>query len=155
FLLALLGSFGLSDVNSLKGSHFGLGSSTLAKAGGEEVTDRDVTEVMDRALAQLRQQNPAATYADLAPQFNALVNSIVEARALTAFAQKNGFVLSQRLVGAAIAQIPATRGLDGKFSDDAYRRFLGEQRLTDEGLRRLIGQQLAQQMFLAPAAANA
>ena len=154
-LLLILGSFAMGDVNSIKGSNFGLGSTTLAKAGDEEVSDRDITEAMDRALAQLRQQNPAATYADLAPQYNQIIDSIIQARSLSSFARDNGFVLSQRLVGAAIAQIPATRGLDGKFSDASYRQFLGQQRLTDEGLRRVLGQQIIQQMFLAPAAANA
>ena len=154
-LLLILGSFAMGDINSIKGANFGLGSTTLAKTGNEEVSDRDVTEAMDRALAKLRQQNPAATYADLAPQFNQIIDSIIQARSLSAFAKDNGFVLSQRLVGAAIAQIPATRGLDGKFSDASYRQFLGQQRLTDEGLRRVLGQQIIQQMFLAPAAANA
>ncbi len=155
FFVGILASFALGDVGSLKRSNFGLGSSTLAKTGDEEVTDRDVTEAMDRALARLREQNPAATYADLAPSFSPLVNSLIQARALSAFARDQGFVLSNRLVGAAIAQIPQTRGLDGKFSDAAYRQFLSQQRLTDEGLRRILGQQIVQQMMLAPAAANA
>ena len=154
-LLLILGSFAMGDINSIKGANFGLGSTTLAKTGDEEVSDRDITEAMDRALNQLRQQNPAATYADLAPQYNQIIDSIIQARSLSAFAKDNGFVLSQRLVGAAIAQIPGTRGLDGKFSDAAYQQFLGQQRLTDEGLRRVLGQQIIQQMFLAPAAANA
>ena len=155
FFVAILASFALGDVGSLKGSNFGLGSSTLAKTGVEEVTDRDVTEAMDRELARLREQNPAATYADLASSFTPLVESLIQARALSAFARDNGFVLSSRLVGAAIAQIPQTRGLDGKFSDTAYRQFLSQQRLTDEGLRRILGQQIVQQIMLAPAAANA
>jgi peptidyl-prolyl cis-trans isomerase D len=155
FFVAILASFAMGDVGSLKGSNFGLGSSTLAKTGDEEVTDRDVTEAMDRALARLREQNPAATYADLASSFTPLVDSLIQARALSAFAGDHGFVLSTRLVGAGIAQIPQTRGLDGKFSDTAYRQFLGQQRLTDEGLRRILGQQIVQQIMLAPAAANA
>ncbi len=57
-LLLILGSFAMGDVNSIKGANFGLGSTTLAKTGDEEVSDRDITEAMDRALAQLRQQNP-------------------------------------------------------------------------------------------------
>jgi peptidyl-prolyl cis-trans isomerase D len=155
FFIAIIASFAMGGVGDLKGGNFGLGSSTLAKTGDEEVTDRDVTEAMDRTLVRLREQNPAATYQDLASSFTPLVDSLIQARALNAFARDNGFVVSNRLIGAAIAEIPQTRGLDGKFSDAAYRQFLSQQRLTDEGLRRILGQGIVQQIMLAPASANA
>jgi len=155
FLLAIIASFALSDVNSLKTSNFGLGSDTLASAGGEQVTDRDAGDAMSQLLNRARQQNPAATYQDLAGEFQPVVESLIQRAALTAFAADNGFVLSPRLVGAEIAKLPGTRGFDGKFSDDKYQQFLSQQRLTDAQLRRLIGAGLTQRLLVTPAAANA
>ncbi|MEO7786558.1 MAG: peptidyl-prolyl cis-trans isomerase, partial [Sphingomicrobium sp.] len=66
-----------------------------------------------------------------------------------------GFVMSPRLIGAEIAKLPGTRGFDGKFSEQNYQAFLEQQRLTDVQLRRLIGTDLVQRMFLTAAAANA
>lgn len=155
FLLAIIGSFALSDVSSLKTSNFGLGSDTLAKVGGEEVTDRDAGDAMGQLLNRARQQNPAATYQDLAGEYEPVLESLVQRAALGAFAAKNGFVLSPRLLGAEIAKIPATRGFDGKFSDAKYQEFLSQQRLTDAQLRRLLGAELTQRLLLTPASANA
>ncbi|MEO6247190.1 MAG: peptidylprolyl isomerase [Sphingomicrobium sp.] len=155
FLLAIIASFAMSDVNSLKTSSFGLGSDTLASAGGEEVTDRDAGDAMQQLLDRARQQNPAATYQDLAAEFDPVVEQLIQRASLGAFAADHGFVLSPRLIGAEIAKIPATRGFDGKFSDDRYQAFLAQQRLTDPQLRRLIGSDLVQRLILTPAAANA
>ena len=155
FLVAILASFALGDISSTRNSNFGLGSSTLAKAGDEEVTEQDVSRAMEQALNRIRQQNPAATYQDLATDYLPLVQSLIEGRALGAFAKNNDFILSPRLIGAEIAKIPGTRGLDGKFSDLAYQQFLGQQRMTDGEVRRLISQQLIQRLILTPAAAEA
>jgi peptidyl-prolyl cis-trans isomerase D len=155
FLLAIIASFAMSDVNSLKTSNFGLGSDTLASAGGDQVTDRDAGDAMQQLLDRARQQNPAATYQDLARDFDPVVAQLIQRASLTAFAKDNGLNLSPRLVGAEIAKIPATRGFDGKFNEDKYQQFLSQQRLTDAQLRRLIGADLTQRLLLTPAAANA
>ena len=155
FLLAIIASFALADVSSVKTSNFGLGSDTLASVGGEQVTDRDAGDAMQQLLNRARQQNPAATYQDLAGDFQPVVEQLIQRAALSAFAADNGFVLSPRLIGAEIAKIPGTRGLDGKFSDQRYQAFLSQQRLTDAQLRRLIGADLVQRLILTPAAANA
>ena len=75
---------------------------------------------MRRALDQARQQNPEATYSTIANQFGPILESLIDERALLAFAADHGFVLSKRLVDAEIANLPQTRGLDGKFSEQAY-----------------------------------
>ncbi|MEO7379000.1 MAG: SurA N-terminal domain-containing protein [Sphingomicrobium sp.] len=155
FLLAIVASFAMSDVSSLKTSNFGLGSETLAKVGGEEVTDRDAGDAMAQMLNRAREQNPAATYQDLAGEYEPLLQSLIQRASLGAFAANNGFVLSPRLLGAEIAKIPGTRGLDGKFSESKYQEFLSQQRLTDAQLRRLLGADLTQRLLLTPAAANA
>ena len=141
-------------------SNVGLGSgalpdATLAKAGPYEITDREMSATMQRRLAQVREQNPEAGYSALAGDFDPLLQSLIDQRALEAFARKHGFVVSKRLIDAEIAKLPGVRGLGGQISTEAYQAFLDRQRMTDAELRQLIGGTLLQQLLLTPAASNA
>jgi peptidyl-prolyl cis-trans isomerase D len=155
FLLLIVASFAIGDMANLGGGTFGGSSSTLAKVGGETITDRDLSRALERRLTQVRQQNPEADYAALAPDFEPLLERMIDERTLIAFADKHGFQISKRLIDAEIANIPGTRGLDGKFSDDAYKGFLAQQRLTDEEVRQAIRAGLTQRMLLTPVASDA
>lgn len=155
FALTVLASFALSDISSMSLNPFGLGSDTLAKVGSLKVTDRDASDAMERRLGQARQQNPEANYSSIASDFDPLLSSLIDTRALQAFARKNGFALSKRLVDAEIAQLPGVKGLNGQFSDLAYRNFLSQQRMTDAQLRELISGAMLQRMLLVPAASSA
>ena len=156
FVVAILASFALADISNVGSGSIGFGSSSsLAQAGGQKITDRDVSQAMERRLAQVRQQNPEADYASIAGDFDALLDSLIDQASLRAFADKHGFVVSKRLVDAEIAAIPATRGLDGKFSEQSYALFLAQQRMTDQELRDLISHGLLQRMLLTPVATNA
>lgn len=154
FLVAILASFAIGDIAGIRSGNFGLGSSTLAKIGSQEVTDRDISRAMERRLADARQQDPEAGYAAIAADFDPLLAELIDQRTLAAFGDKYGFHLSERLVDAEIANIPGTRGLDGKFSDQAYQAFLAQQRMTDQEVRRLIASALIQRMLLTPLATN-
>jgi len=154
FLVAILASFALSDVQSyLKG---GLGSpGTLAKVGDAAVTERELSAVMQRRLTELRQQNPTADYSALSGQFANILESLIQGRAMTVFASDNDLRLSKRLVDAEIVKIPGTKGLDGKFSEAAYQQLLQQQRITDAEVRQSIATALTERLILAPVAANA
>ncbi|HET9810946.1 MAG TPA: peptidyl-prolyl cis-trans isomerase [Sphingomicrobium sp.] len=153
-LLILIG-FAMGDIQSLSLGGGGLSSSTLAEAGSLEVTDNDISSAMQRQLANVRQQNPEATYSDLADDFGPILQSLIDARALEAFAQKHGLVVSKRLVDAEIANIPGVKGLNGQVSTEAYQAFLARQRMTDAEVRNLVMATLLQRMILTPAASNA
>ena len=154
FVLAIAASFALADVQSYISG--GLGQAgTLAKVGGEAVTERELSTAMQRRLAEVRQQNPNADYPSLANDFGQILESLIQDRALQVFARDTGLHLSKRLVDAEIVRIPRTRGLDGKFSDAAYQAFLQQERLTDAELRSLLGGALTSRLLLAPAAASA
>jgi peptidyl-prolyl cis-trans isomerase D len=146
--------FALTDIQNT-GFGTGLSSSTLAKAGSLEVTDQDMNDAMQRRLAQVREQNPEAGYSALAADFDPLLESLIEQRALEAFANEHGFTISKRLIDAEIAQLPGVKGLDGKVSTQAYQAFLARQRMTDQQLRQLISASLLQRLLVTPGAANA
>ena len=155
FLLTILASFAIADMSNVGSGRFGSGGNNLARVGSEQITARDVDSAMRRLLAQARQQNPEATYATIADQFGPLLNSLIDERSLLAFAEDHGFELSKRLVDAEIANLPQTRGLDGKFSEQAYAAFLQQEQMTDADVRRMLQVALTQRLVLAPAVVNA
>ena len=154
FLLLIVASFALGDIANLGGG-LGASSSTLVKIGSQSISDRDMSRALELRLAQVRQQNPEADYAAVAADFEPLLARLIDEQTLIAFADKNGFEISKRLIDAEIANIPGTRGLDGKFSTDAYQRFLAQQRLTDAEVRKAIRVGLTQRMLLTPVASSA
>ena len=154
FLVTIFASFALTDISNFNGTG-GAGQGSLASVGSEQVTEAELSTVLQRQLTQLRQQKPDATYADLAPEFDAIVNGLVQAKTLRAFAAKHNLLPSKKMIDAEIVKIPATRGLDGKFSEAAYAQFLQQNRLTDAQLREEVTTLILQRMLLVPVAAAA
>ena len=157
FVLAIVASFALGDIQNVTGGVGGgsLSGDTLAEAGDAKVSDRDMSRAMERRLAEARQQNPEADYAALAGDFDPTLAALIDQRTLQAFAASHGFNLSKRLIDAEIASIPNARGLDGKFSEQAYQSFLAQQRMTDQEVRDLIGGSLLQRLLVTPVATSA
>src|SRR5437660_612175 len=154
--VAILGGFALADL-----SNFGTGttgfvmsSSTLAKVGDQEVEEADLADLLQRRLQQVRQEQPEAGYPAIMGDFNPIIDDLINQRTLMAFADKYGFPLSKRLIDAEIARLPAAKGLNGQFSDQAYQAFLAQQHLTDAKVRNLIATSLLQQLLLTPVATN-
>lgn len=151
----IIAGFALQDIGSVFSGNIGMSSGALAKVGDEELTERDLSSAMRRVLNQARQENPEASYSTIADQFDPILESLIDERALLAFAEDHGFVLSKRLIDKEIAEIPQTRGLNGKFSEPAYQAFLQQQQMTDADVRRLIQAGLTQRLVLAPTAVDA
>ena len=156
-LVAILAGFAIADISNFGSGNvgFGMGSSTLAKVGSEQVTEQDMSEAMQRRLQAVRQDRADADYASIIGDFDVILNELIDEKTLMAFAQKVGFPLSKRLVDAEIAQIPQTKGLNGQFSQQAYQAFLAQQRLTDAQVRQVLAGGLLQRFMLTPVAANA
>lgn len=155
-LILILVGFAMGDIQSvLSGGGFGGSSDTLVKVGYDKVTDREISKAMERRLSQARQQNPEADYPTIMGDFDQLLSALVDAKTLEAFAAKLGLNLSKRLVDAQIANIPGAKGLNGQFSEQSYRSFLQQQRITDEEVRMIVRNGLLQQLLIAPAVVNA
>ena len=88
FVVAILASFAMGDIANLRQGSFGMNSSTLAKIGSQQVTDRDLSRAMERRLADVRQQNPEADYATIGADFEPILTSLIDQRTLQAFADK-------------------------------------------------------------------
>lgn len=156
--IAILAGFAYSDISNFgsgTAGFGGMGASTLAQVGDQEVTDREMADAMQRRLQQVRQDKPDADYASIAGDFDNLLSQLIDQRSLIAFGDKYGFRLSKRLIDGEITQIPGTKGLNGQFSDQAYQQFLAQQRLTDAQVRQIIASGLLEKLILTPVATNA
>jgi peptidyl-prolyl cis-trans isomerase D len=156
FILILIGfaSTGVTDFGT-GNIGFGSSSSALATVGGEQVSDQEMSDAMQRRLQQVRQQKPEAGYATIMGDFEAILNELIDEKTLLAFAEKFRLPLSRRLVDAEIAQIPQTKGVDGKFSEQNYQAFLAQQRMTDSQIREILAGGLLERYLVTPVAANA
>lgn len=154
-VIAIMGGFALADISNFGSGTlgFGMSSGTLAKVGDQVVTEREMSDAMQRRLQQVRQERPDADYASIMPDFNAILDDLINQRTLIAFADKYGFALSKRMIDAEIAQIPGTKGLNGQFSEQAYRAFLAQQRLTDAQVRDIVAAGLFQRLIMIPVTA--
>jgi len=156
-LVAILAGFAYGDLanfgTGLTGA--GLGSSTLAKVGGQEINEKELSDAMQRRLAEVREQNPAADYRAIAGDFDALLQQMIDQRAIVAFGDKYGFDISKRLIDAEIADLPGVRGLNGKPSVQGYQAFLAQARLSDQQVRQVLAAQIIARYLLVPATAEA
>lgn len=156
-VVAIMGGFALADISNFGSGTlgFGLSSGTLAATGGQEITERDMSDAMQRRLQQARQQDPNADYPSIMSDFNPILEDLINERSLLAFSENYGFPISKRLIDAEIAQIPGAKGLNGQVSDQSYRTFLAQQRMSDAQLRQILAGALAQRYLLTPVAAAA
>ena len=156
-LVAILGGFALADLSNFGTGNlgFGMSSGTLAQVGDQQVSEREMSDAMQRRLQDARQQRPNADYRSIIGDFNTVLDALLEQRTLMAFADKYGFPLSKRLVDAEIAQIPGTKGLNGEVSEQAYQAFLARERLTDAQVREILSGGLLGRLLLTPVATNA
>ena len=155
FLIAIAASFALADLSNVRSGSFGLGGSGLVEVGDEEITDRDMDGAMRLVLQQAQRENPEATYSTIAGQFDPVLDQLISERTLLAFGNDNGFRVSKRLVDAQIAAMPQVRGLDGRFSEQAYAAFLQQQQISDADFRRVIQSAVMQRLMLVPGAVDA
>src|SRR5687767_14868311 len=83
-LLAILAGFAIADASNVGSGNvsLGMGESALARAGGERVTDADMSDAMQRRLAEVRQQNPEADYGTIAGDFDPILSALIDERAL-------------------------------------------------------------------------
>lgn len=152
-LLIVIG-FGAGGISSLNIGSLTMSSSTLAKVGSLEVADRDMDVLMQRDLETARQQHPNAGYASVAGDFDPLLDQLINQRAVVAFAQDHGFILSKRLIDGEIANIPGVRGYAGDVSQQAYQSFLARQHMTDAQVREIIAGSMLQRLLITPGATD-
>ena len=152
--LALIGfAFASMDVSS-SGTFGGLsGTSNVAVVGEEKIGTGDLSQAASNALDQVRENNPTVAMPTFIAEggLERVLESVIDRTAIAEFARKYGLRAGDNLVNSEIRRIPAFRGADGNFSEDAYRGALGQQGLTDVAVRDDLGKGLLAQQIMVPA----
>ena len=144
-LIAL--AFASADITG--GSFGGVTGNNVASVGGENIGSGELSRATSTAFENVRQRNPTLDMGSFVDQqgMEGVLNQIINGYTLQQFGSKYGMIASKRLVDSEIANIPAFRGPDGKFSETTFRQVLQSQRMTetqvrDELTRAVIGEQI-------------
>lgn len=142
---------------------FGTGGSGIGGLGGGqqaqtvvEVSDEDLTDVelsrrMTFAYRQASRQQPQLDRGQFFQQnFDAMLEDIIDSRALVAFARRMGFVVPQTMVDREIVTNPAFQNVAGQYDDAAFRAFLQQENLTEQQIRSDIETSQLVRMLAAP-----
>jgi peptidyl-prolyl cis-trans isomerase D len=153
FALVFIGlmavAFTLGDVTG-SGSFGGLGGGNAAKVGKTNVTIGEFREALENRLKSERSQSPTLDMANFveAGGFDSTLQQLINRYGLSIFGENTGIAVSKRLVDYEIRKIPGSKGIDGKFSQEALQRFLSEISLSEKTLREDFRQNFYAQQLL-------
>src|SRR3954468_23557079 len=79
-LVAILAGFAMSDISNFGSGNlgFGMGSSTLARVGDQNGGEAEMSDAMQRRLQDVRKQNPEASYATIAGDFETILSALID-----------------------------------------------------------------------------
>ena len=149
-LAIVVTGFGTGGVGGLPTA--GAGGATLVEVGGEEIGEDDLSRAINRELNNARQQNPQLDMTQFlgAGAFEAILNQLIVARAIWSYGRDQGLIVSDRMIDAVIANIPAFRNFAGQFDDATFRQALQAQGMTEAQLRQDVAHFLMQRQLQLP-----
>lgn len=140
FFMVLVAAFGLWGIGDVVRSGLGRSGDEVATVGGQTISVQRMTVAYRNALAQVTRRLGGA---EPSPQIKRGVagqalNQLVTQAALEDFARRNGLAAPDSAIREAIAEVPAFKGPDGKYSPDAAREAMRANHLTERDLAELI-----------------
>ncbi|XUU60045.1 SurA N-terminal domain-containing protein [Erythrobacter sp. HA6-11] len=152
FLVLIGFAFASSDVAGTATFGGVAGGDRVAVVGEERVGTADLSSAAGRAVDQIRQQDPTITMPAFIAQggLDEVVTQLIDRAAISEYAKLMGIRAGDNLVNSEIMSIPAFRGADGNFSQEAYNNVLARQRLTDAEVRDDLVTSLLAQQILTP-----
>jgi len=129
FLLVGLAGFGISGVIS------GIGSSTVARIGSEEITTREFQRAYSTQLNAAAQRTGAVPTSQQALAMgipSAVINRLASDAALNAMGKDFGLGASDAHLGELLREDPNFGGTLGDFSSDNFERLLQQSGMTEK-----------------------
>lgn len=146
--------FAATDVSGLRSAGISNLTGTankVATVGDAGITADELKKRVQADIENFRAQQPGLTVQQyiegggLDGSLDRMINGLV----FDKFAAKADMVVSKKAVDAQLAEIPAFKGLDGKFDQKAYDSLLAQRRLTDKEIRQdVVRGTLSQQIIL-------
>jgi peptidyl-prolyl cis-trans isomerase D len=156
FLALIAFAFAAGDMAGMSGFGGG-GNQRVAKVGGHGIEGAELRQAANSAVESLREENPGLSMNAFALQggLERVLESMIDRRAIAVFGAEHGIIASPRLIDSEIAKIGAFRGIDGKFSEDAFRQVLAQRGLSEALVRADLEQGLIARQILEPASFGA
>lgn len=152
FLALIAVAFASSDVANT--SVFGgvSGGDRVAVVGDERIDAAELSMNATNALEQVRQEDPTLTMPAFIAQggMETVLDQLLSRTALAEFAKRFGMRAGDRLIDSELAQIPAFRGPDGNFNQDAFRATISQRGLTEAAVRQDLAAGLLARQLITP-----
>ena len=154
-LIAL--AFASGDVANT-GSFGGVaGGNRVATVGDERIDTSTLSQAATSALERVKEEDPTLSMkAFLANgSLDKVLDNLIDRMAIAVFGQEHEIIASDRLVDSEIAQMPAFRGADGKFSEDLFRQMMQQRGIGEQLIRNDLRQSLIARQVMIPASVGA
>ncbi len=141
--------FALGDVTK-SGSFGGLGGGNVAKVGKTNVTLGEFNDALQNRLKAERRDNPTLDMPKFVAGggFDATLSQLINRYGFTEFAELIGMAVSKRLIDYEITKMPQTKGIDGKFSQEAMQAFMKQIGVSEKTFREDFRQNFYAQQLL-------
>jgi peptidyl-prolyl cis-trans isomerase D len=135
----------------------GLRSGTIARVGGEKLTDERLRDESQRQFERLRREQPELDMAAFLRRgsLEEVLDQLIDMTAVTVFGREQGLGVSRAMIDRDIAGVPAFQDVAGRFDDATFRRILAQERLTEQQLRDDLEARLIQRQLVLPVAGSA
>ncbi len=157
FLGIIAFAFASADVSNT-GTFGGIaGGDRVAVVGDQKISSSELARATNASLDNLRQENPTISMPAFLQQggLGQVLEQMIDRSAIGGFAQKYGLRAGANLVNSEIIAIPAFRGADGNFNEEAYRQAIAARGLSDSLVRQDLGDGLLAKEVLVPASFGA
>lgn len=152
FLALIAVAFAAMDVGN--NATFGgvAGGDRVAVVGDRTISTSDLSQNVNNALNQARQQNPTLSMAGFIAQggFDEVLEQLLSRAAISGFAESLGLRAGDRLVNSEITASGRFNGIDGNFDPAVFQQFLQQQGLTESTVREDLAQSLLARQLVLP-----
>lgn len=152
FLVLIAIAFASMDISST-GVFGGVsGGDRVAVVGDERIDASELSMNATSALDQARQTDPTITMQAFIARggLEGVMRQLIERTTIAEFARRHGMRASDRLIDSELLQIPAFRGPDGNFDQNAFRAAIRQQGLSEAAVRADLGMGLLARQLLTP-----
>jgi len=113
------------------------GGDRVAIAGDRKITTSELSTAASRGFDSARQENPTLSLQSFltAERMDQVMDQLLQRFGVAEFGRTIGLRAGGRLVDSEIVQIPAFRGADGNFSQDAFDAVIAQQGLSEKAVR--------------------
>lgn len=153
FLVLIAVAFASGDIANT-GSFGGVaGGDRVATVGKDRVDTSSLSQSATAALERMKEQDPTMSMQGFlaAGGLDQVLDDMIGRTAIATFGKGVGIVASDRLIDSEITQLAAFKGIDGKFSEEAFRQALQQRGVSEALVREDLRQGLVARQIMVPA----